>query len=164
MKKIILIAVWGVLLAGCATHSNVVPSADTVAPVPGKAKIVIERSADKLYMGAKARIYINGEQVVELWREDVYAGVFQPGKVAISTDAWGTKGKFTVLLKLEPDQLYEFVVSPNDGHYKDIMQGIFWPSLLAGPIGMAVQQTTYEVKENQGPFLIKPKTKNVDKN
>lgn len=159
MKYIIFITCLSLLLAGCATHSNVVTTANEVQSVPGKSKIVVERNDDKLYMGVKARIRINDEQVVELWRGETYASVFNPGKITISTDCWSTPGQFTITLETEPDRLYEFVVSPNDGHYKAMTQSMFWPTMLAGPIGLAIQQATYEVKENQGPFLIKPKVK-----
>jgi len=134
-----------------------VPSAESVPLTPGKAKIVLERTDVYLYSGVQARIDINGERVVELWGKEIYAGLFDPGKITISATSWGTSGKCTVVLNAEPDREYTFIVSAIKEHHRAATKGLMWPALLGGPIGVAIHQATYDVEENNGPFLIKPK-------
>ena len=144
MKFYSAIFVTLVALSGCATtHPGVVQSPSAVVAPPGKAKVVITRNSDFLFMGVQARIDVNGERVVELWRGESYAGVVQPGKVVLATDAWSTPGNFRAHFNAEADREYTFEVSPRGEHYATLV--------FFGIVGAAVDAS---IDENTGPFSI----------
>lgn len=131
-------------LSGCATtHPGVVQSPAAVLIPPGKAKVVITRNTDALFMGVQARVDVNGERVTELWRGESYAGVVQPGKVVLATDAWSTAGNFRAHFNAEADREYTFEVSPRGGHMATLT--------FFGIVGAAVDAS---IDENTGPFSI----------
>ena len=131
-------------LSGCATtHPGVVQSPDTVLAPLGKAKVVITRNTDSMFMGLQARIDVNGERVAELWRGESYAGVIQPGKVVLSTDAWLAPGNFRAHFKAEADREYIFEVSPRGEQLTTLP--------FYGVVRVTVEAA---IEENTGPFSI----------
>ncbi len=144
MKLYSAIIVILVALSGCATtHPGVVQSPSAVVAPPGKAKVVITRNSDALFMGVQARIDVNGERVAELWRGESYAGVVQPGRIVLATDAWSTAGNFRAHFNAEADREYIFEVSPRGGHMATLT--------FFGIVGAAVDAS---IDENTGPFSI----------
>lgn len=144
MKFYSVIFVVLVALSGCATtHPGVVQSPSAVVAPPGKAKIVITRNSDALFMGVQARIDVNGARVAELWRGESYAEVVQPGKVVLATDAWSTPGNFRAHFNAEADREYTFEVLPRGGHYATLA--------FFGIVGAVVDAS---IDENTGPFSI----------
>lgn len=132
------------VLSGCATtHPRVIQSPSTILVPPGKAKLVITRNTDALFMGVQARIDVNGERVAELWRGESYAGVVQPGSIVLATDAWSTPGNFRAHFTAEADKEYTFEISPRGGHMATLT--------FFGIIGAAVDAS---IDENTGPFSI----------
>jgi len=144
MRAHSVLIVFAFAISGCATtHPSVVQSPSSI-PVPsGKSKLVITRNTDALFLGVQARIDVNGERAVELWRGESYAKVLSPGKVIISTDAWSTPGRFMAHFNVEPNKEYILEISPRGGHYAT--------STLFGVLGSAVDAA---VDENTGPFAI----------
>lgn len=131
-------------ISGCATtHPGVVQSPSSIQAPPGKAKVVITRNTDALFLGVQARIDVSGDRVAELWRGESYTGVLQPGKVILSTDAWSTPGRFMAHFNAEPDKEYVFEISPRGGHYATLV--------FFGIVGSAVDSA---IDENTGPFAI----------
>ena len=131
-------------LSGCATtHPGVVQSPSAVVAPPGKTKIVITRNTDALFLGVQARIDLNGERVAELWRGESYAGIVQPGRIVLATDAWSTPGNFRAHFNAEPDREYIFEVSPRGGHMATLT--------FFAIVGAAVDAS---IDENTGPFSI----------
>jgi len=132
------------ILSGCATtHSGVVQSPSTISVPSGKAKLVVTRNTDALFLGVQARVDVNGERVVELWRGESYAAALQPGKVVISTDAWSTPGRFLAHFNIEADREYVFEISPRGGHMATLT--------FFGIAGAAIDAA---IDENTGPFSI----------
>ena len=131
-------------LSGCATtHPGVVQSPSTVLAPPGKAKLVITRNTDALFMGVQARIDVNGERVAELWRGESYAGVVEPGRVVLTTDAWSTPGNFLAHFNAEADREYTFEITPRGGHMATLT--------FFGIAGAAVDAS---IDKNTGPFSV----------
>lgn len=131
-------------LSGCATTDvGRVQSPSAVIVPPGKAKVVITRNSDSMFMGVQARIDLNGERVAELWRGESYAAVVQPGKVILGTDAWSTPGNFRAHFNAKAGREYTFVVSPRGGHMATLT--------FFGIAGAAVDAS---IDKNTGPFSI----------
>lgn len=140
---------FALLASGCASlpaERGVVSSPESFSVPPGSAKVVITRNTDALYMGAKARVTINGEMVAELWRGESYAGAFAPGKQVISVDAWGASKRTVVQLLAAVDTEYTLEIAPNG---ENLGSGALSAGLF-GVVGALVHDDTRET----GPFLI----------
>lgn len=142
-------------LFGCANTPSSSLDAAILAPLhepasPGKSNIDIYRTEDLLYMAAKATVDINGERVAELWRGESFSANYDPGRLVITTDSWGSPGEFTLVITTEPDTEYLLEISPRE----ELMN-----SALFGYAGAIVDA---EVNENSGPFklTIKKVTRN----
>ena len=132
------------ILSGCATtHPGVVQSPSAISVPQGKAKLVITRNTEALFLGVQARVDVNGERVAELWRGESYAAALPPGKVVLSTDAWSTPGRFLAHFNMEADREYTFEISPRGGHMATLT--------FFGIAGAAIDAA---IDENTGPFSI----------
>ncbi len=103
---------------GCATTETpgAGPNANasaTVAPIPpGKARLVLSRTNDMLYMGALAQVKINGAEVASLWRSESSTVPIAPGAVAVSVSTWSYPGSWTVNLNAKAGETYALEISP----------------------------------------------------
>lgn len=121
-------------LSGCASTTVGTPQASKSAAVlTGKAKIVMTRNSDVLFLGVKAAVDVNGQRVAELWRGESHVEIVEPGEVNLATDAWSTPGHYRAHFHAEPDKEYTFEISPRGGHFASLaFFGIVGAAVNAG--------------------------------
>lgn len=139
MKK--LVSILGLLLlTACAGGP---PPMLTAEPPPaGKSRLTITRTTDLLYLGAAARIDVNGSRIGEIGRGGATQTVVDPGRVTVSTDAWSAPGRFTIALNAQPNTDYLLEVSPrSDSMTAGMMMGLGGQAMEAGgPFQIVVKE------------------------
>lgn len=147
MNKESMIVGIALAVSGCASTPVVPTQTQALAVVPpGKAKIVLMRNMDALFLGVKAAVDVNGIRVAELWRGESHSQIVEPGEVNLAADAWSTPGHYRAHFRAEPDKEYTFEISPRGGHFASLA--------FFGIVGAAVNAG---IDENTGPFVIQLK-------
>ena len=145
IKNTFLTSVLVVLLAGCASAGPAVHNVPSTPPAQDKARIIVSRSTDFLYLALSARVVVNGQQIGELSRGDAISSDVTPGRVTVTTDTATAHGKYSVSLNLQRNTEYQFEVSPRGESYG--------PGAFFGVLGLAADAS---VNENSGLFKIRP--------
>lgn len=130
------------LLLLCAVAFGASASDESAVP-PGKARLAIARTSAFLYLTLSARVDVNGQRIADLGRGETYSGVFDAGRLSITTDHWSSPGKFTVALNAESGAEYKLELSPREDS--------FLPGALFGIVGLAVDAA---VENNSGLFKL----------
>jgi len=131
------------LLLFLCTASFRASANDEAAVSPGKARLTITRSSAFLYVALSARLDVNGVRIADLGRGDTYSGIFDAGKLSITTDHWSSPGKFTVVLNAESGAKYKLELSPREDS--------FLPGALFGVVGLSVDAA---LENNSGLFKL----------
>jgi hypothetical protein len=144
MKNLFLLFVIA-LVSACGTTG--VQNKDLLSlPIAKKqARIMVERDTSLLYMGAAARVEVNGSDIASLGRGGSVVYEIPTGRNMISTTAFGTFGNYSLSFEASQGKLYSFVISPRGEAMSHSMFGL---------LGEAVSA---EINENSGYFKIELK-------
>jgi hypothetical protein len=145
MKKTInaLILTAALALTACGT-TRPLETQDLNRPIrAGQARVVVSRDESLLYLGAGAKITINGDEVETLGRGGSVVRDVRAGNSYVKTTATASFGEFVIVFDAAPGKTYRFKVSPN--------VNTFLPGAAFGMIGDAARAA---VSENTGYFQI----------
>ena len=131
-------------VTGCASTGATIQSMPSTLPAPGKARIVVERASDFMYLALSARVYVNGQQIATLYRGDAAMTEVDPGQVTVTADTLTAPGRFSVSMNAAPDAEYRFEISPRGDS--------FAPGAAFGLLGLAADAS---INEQSGLFQVR---------
>ena len=143
MKKLLSSLFTVVFLTACGTTGPVDVSALN-KPVPeDKARIVITRNTNMMYLAATVHVRANGEKIASLGRGGSVVHEIPQGRNTLSVSTPTAPGQFALTFNADPQKTYNFEVSPRSGN---VMGGYG-----LGILGDAIQAS---VSEQSGYFQI----------
>ena len=144
IRNLFLFAILVSLVTGCASAGPAVYNVPPTPPAQDKARIIVNRSTDFLYLALSARVFVDGKQIGELSRGDAISTDVDPGRVTVTTDTASAPGRYSVSLNTERNAEYQFEISPRGESYG--------AGAAFGILGLAADASA---NENSGLFKIR---------
>lgn len=143
MKNLLLSLLAVAMLSGCGSTKGL-DFSQVNKPIPaGKARIVVTRDESLLFIGAGAKVEINGQKVETLGRGGSAVKEISAGPSNISAQATGSFGTFRVLFDAKAGKTYRFLVKPKSDEL-----------LLGSAFGIAGDAVHAQISDTAGYFQI----------
>lgn len=131
---------WGLAAGGCSTMQ---PSQlATATLMPGKARLVLQRTNETLHATAMATAKVNGTKVADVAAGQTAIVDVAPGPLSLSVDAWSYPGSYTIPVQVREGETVKVEIAPRPSKTAGIL----------GPIGGFVDK---DENGNGGAFTAK---------